>query len=236
MTERKKKTVLVTGGVRGIGKAIATAFLQKGYRVAVTYSKDEENARSCRQEGLEVYRADVRKEEEILALFETLKSVDILVNNAGVSLLKQIQDTTIDEWNELVAVNLTGAFLCSKEAVKGMIAQKSGLIVNISSVWGEVGASCESAYSATKAGLLGFTKALAKELGLSGVRVCSVSPGVIDTQMNKFDERTIELLKEEIPLGKIGLPQDVASAVLFLEENEYVTGVDIPVNGGFSIV
>ena len=117
-----------------------------------------------------------------------------------------------------------------------MIANRSGLIVNISSVWGEVGASCESAYSATKAGLLGFTKALAKELGYSGVRVCSVSPGVIDTQMNAFDEQTKELIKEEIPLGRMGLCEEVAKAVLFLEENEYVTGIDLPVNGGFSIV
>ena len=236
MQEKKKKTVLVTGGVRGIGRAIAEAFLEKGYRVVVTYSKDEENARLAKEAGLETYRADVKSEEQILALFDSLKEVDILVNNAGVSLIKQIQDTTKAEFDELVSVNLTGAFLCAREAAKSMIANRSGLIVNISSVWGEVGASCESAYSATKAGLLGFTKALAKELGYSGVRVCSVSPGVIDTQMNAFDEQTKELIKEEIPLGRMGLCEEVAKAVLFLEENEYVTGIDLPVNGGFSIV
>ena len=236
MQEKKTKTVLVTGGVRGIGRAIAEAFLKKGYRVVVTYSKDEENARLAKEAGLETYRADVKSEEQILALFDSLKEVDILVNNAGVSLIKQIQDTTKAEFDELVSVNLTGAFLCAREAAKSMIANRSGLIVNISSVWGEVGASCESAYSATKAGLLGFTKALAKELGYSGVRVCSVSPGVIDTQMNAFDEQTKELIKEEIPLGRMGLCEEVAKAVLFLEENEYVTGIDLPVNGGFSIV
>ena len=236
MQEKKKNTVLVTGGVRGIGRAIAEAFLEKGYRVVVTYSKDEENARLAKEAGLETYRADVKSEEQILALFDALKEVDILVNNAGGSLIKQIQDTTKAEFDELVSVNLTGAFLCAREAAKSMIANRSGLIVNISSVWGEVGASCESAYSATKAGLLGFTKALAKELGYSGVRVCSVSPGVIDTQMNAFDEQTKALIKEEIPLGRMGLCEEVAKAVLFLEENEYVTGIDLPVNGGFSIV
>ncbi len=230
------KKVLVTGGVRGIGKSIALAFLKKGYRVCVTYSKDEENAALAKAAGLEVYKADVAEEEEVLSLFQRLGGVDILINNAGVALVKQIQDTTFEEYRKTLDVNFGGAFLCSREAAKGMIDKKSGLIVNISSVWGEVGGSCESVYSASKAALIGFTKALAKELGWSGVRVNSLSPGVIDTPMNaRFSKAELAALQEEIPVGRMGTGEDVASAVLFLEENEYVTGVDIPVNGGFSV-
>ena len=231
------KTVLITGGVRGIGKSIALAFLKKGYRVCVTYSKDEESAKLAKESGLEVYKADVSVESDVVALFKKIGKVDVLVNNAGVSLVKQIQDVTYAEYNAVMSVNMGGAFLCSREAAKGMIAKQSGLIVNVSSVWGEVGGSCESVYSASKAALLGFTKALAKELGWSGVRVNSVSPGVIDTKMNAhFSSEDMQALKEEIPMGRIGKVEDVANAVLYLEENEYVTGIDLPVNGGFSIV
>lgn len=231
------KTVLVTGGVRGIGKSIALAFQKKGYRVCVTYSCDEENAEFMRKLGFEVYRADVSVEEEIVALFAKIGAVDILINNAGVALFGQIQDTSYADFNRLFAVNMGGAFLCSREASKSMLKKHSGLIVNISSVWGEVGASCESVYAATKAALLGFTKSLAKELGYSGIRVNAVSPGVINTPMNaRFSKEDLALIQEEIPLGRIGEGEDVANAVLFLEENEYVTGIDVPVNGGFSIV
>ncbi|MBQ7948789.1 MAG: SDR family oxidoreductase [Clostridia bacterium] len=231
------KTVLITGGVRGIGRAIAVKFKEKGYRVCVTYSRDEISAKETETLGIEVYRADVSQESEVVALFEKIGAVDVLVNNAGVSLVKQIQDVTYAEYNAVMSVNMGGAFLCSREAAKGMIAKQSGLIVNVSSVWGEVGGSCESVYSASKAALLGFTKALAKELGWSGVRVNSVSPGVIDTKMNAhFSSEDMQALKEEIPMGRIGKVEDVANAVLYLEENEYVTGIDLPVNGGFSIV
>ena len=231
------KTVLITGGVRGIGKSIALAFVQKGYRVCVTYSQDEENAAKMQAQGVEVYCADVTDENAVQTLFQTLGKVDILVNNAGVSLIKQIQDTSYQDFERVFAVNIGGAFLCSREAAKGMISRQNGLIVNISSVWGEVGASCESVYSASKAALIGFTKALAKELGYSGVRVNAVSPGVIDTIMNAhFSKTEMQAMQEEIPLGRIGQGEDVAKAVLFLEENEYITGVDLPVNGGFSIV
>ena len=232
-----KKTVLITGGVRGIGLAIAKAFQAKDYRVIVTYSKDEENALVAKEAGLEVCKADVSKEADVLALFSKLQNLDVLVNNAGVSLIKQIQDVSLEEFERVFAVNMGGAFLCAREAAKFMIAQKSGLILNVSSVWGEVGGSCESVYSASKAALLGFTKALAKELGYSGVRVNAISPGVIQTQMNaRFSKEDMRSLQEEIPLGRIGDVNDIASAVTFLEENEYVTGIDLPVNGGFSIV
>ena len=230
------KTVLITGGVRGIGKSIAAAFAKKGYRVCVTYSKDEASASLAREEGLEVYKADVAVEADVVSLFKTIGKVDILVNNAGVSLIKQIQDVEYEEFNRLMSVNVGGAFLCSREAAKGMIDNQAGLIVNISSVWGEVGGSCESVYSASKAALIGFTKALAKELGWSGIRVNCVSPGVIDTPMNAhFTKEEMDSMQEEIPMGRLGKGEDVAKAVLYLEENDYVTGIDLPINGGFSI-
>lgn len=231
------KTVLITGGTRGIGRSIASLFLQKGYRVCVTYSRDEDSAKETAALGAEVYRADVSKEEDVVALFAKIGRVDVLVNNAGVSLIKQIQDVSYAEYERVMSVNMGGAFLCSREAAKGMIDRQNGLIVNISSVWGEVGGSCESVYSASKAALLGFTKALAKELGWSKIRVNSISPGVIDTPMNAhFTAEEISALKEEIPMGRLGVGDDVARAVAYLEENEYVTGIDLPVNGGFSIV
>ena len=237
------KTVVVTGGVRGIGRSIARSYLKasqkngENYRVIVTYSQDEKNAEKMREEGAEVYRFDVSDGAAVRAFFDKIGKVDILVNNAGVSLIKQIQDTTEAEFDRVFSVNVKGAFLCSREAAKKMISQGRGLIVNISSVWGEVGASCESVYSASKAALIGFTKALAKELGWSGVRVNSVSPGVIQTQMNAcFSPDDLAAIKDEIPAGRLGEGEEVASAVRFLEGNDYVTGADIPVNGGFSIV
>ncbi len=231
------KTVLVTGGTRGIGKSIALSFLKKGYRVCVSYAKNQEDADRASTDGLEVYKADVAIEREVKALFSKIGKVDILVNNAGISLIKQIQDVSYDEYDHLMSVNMGGVFLCSREAAKGMIDRQSGLIVNISSVWGEVGGSCESVYSASKAAVIGFTKALAKELGWSGVRVNCISPGVIDTPMNAhFSAQELQAMQEEIPVGRMGNGEDVAKTVLFLEENEYVTGADIPVNGGFSIV
>lgn len=231
------KTVLVTGGVRGIGASIALAFLKKGYRVCATYSKDEASAQKISTQGVETYRADVSKESDVKALFAQIGQVDVLVNNAGVSLIKQIQDVTYEEYDKVMKINVGGAFLCSREAAKGMIDVQNGLIINVSSVWGEVGGSCESVYSASKAALLGFTKALAKELGWSRIRVNSISPGVIDTPMNAhFSSEELQVLQEEIPMGRLGTGDDVAKAAIYLEENEYVTGVDIPVNGGFSIV
>ena len=230
-------TILITGGVRGIGKSIAFAFLKKGYRVCAVYSKDEQSAKEVEALGVETFRADVSKEDEVVALFKQVGKVDVLVNNAGVSLIKQIQDVSYAEYQRVMDVNVGGAFLCAREAAKGMIDRQSGLIVNISSVWGEVGGSCESVYSASKAALLGFTKALAKELGWSKIRVNSVSPGVIDTSMNAhFSPEEMENLRDEIPMGRIGTGEDVARAVLYLAENEYVTGIDLAVNGGFSII
>lgn len=234
---RQKKIAVVTGGVRGIGKAVAMALKERGYTVYALYSRDEKSAAQAQKEGLICVRADVRSEEEITAFFSVLKRVDVLVNNAGISVVAQLQDTTAEQFDDLYAVNVRGAFLCAREAAKKMISQKSGSIINVSSVWGEVGGSCESAYSATKGALLALTKALAKELGYSGIRVNSVSPGVIDTAMNaRFSAEEIAALKEEIPLGRLGAGDDVAKAVLSLIDCEYVTGADVPVNGGVSVV
>jgi 3-oxoacyl-[acyl-carrier protein] reductase len=231
------KTVLVTGGVRGIGLSIAQAFQKKGYRVCVTYSKDEQSAERARAIGLEAYLSDVSSENAVKSLFEKIGGVDVLVNNAGVALFKQVQDVAAEEFDRLFAVNVKGAFLCVKHAVPFMLSKQSGLIVNISSVWGEIGGSCESVYSASKGALIAFTKALANELGYSGIRVNTVSPGVIDTAMNaRLSKDELLSVQETIPMGRLGSGEDVARAVVYLEENDYVTGIDLPVNGGFSIV
>ena len=230
----EEKTILVTGGTRGIGLAVSLAFLDRGFRVYAAYSADEESAAAAREKGICAIRADVSEEKEVKALFAGTGVPDVLVNNAGISLFRQIQDTTAEEWDRVFAVNVRAAFLCSREASREMISRKSGLIVNISSVWGEEGGSCESAYSASKAALIGFTKALAKELGPSGIRVNCVSPGVIDTRMNaRLTEEDKEALCEEISLGRLGRCEEVAKAVVALYENGYITGADIPVTGGF---
>ncbi len=240
MGEEKKyereKIAVVTGGVRGIGLGISLALKKKGYRVYALYSKDEKSAAAAQGEGVIPVKADVRNEAEIVAFFSVLRHVDVLVNNAGIAVAAQLQDTSAEMLDELYAVNVRGAFLCAREAAKKMISEQSGCIVNVSSVWGEAGGSCESAYSATKGALIALTKALAKELGYSGIRVNCVSPGVIDTTMNaRLTAEDMEALREEIPLGRIGKPEDVANAVTGLIESEYVNGADVPVNGGFYV-
>ena len=240
MEEEKKyereKIAVVTGGVRGIGLGISLALKEKGYRVYALYSKDEKSAAAAQGEGVIPVKADVRNEAEIVAFFSVLRHVDVLVNNAGIAVAAQLQDTSAEMLDELYAVNVRGAFLCAREAAKKMISEQSGCIVNVSSVWGEAGGSCESAYSATKGALIALTKALAKELGYSGIRVNCVSPGVIDTTMNaRLTAEDMEALREEIPLGRLGKPEDVANAVTGLIESEYVNGADVPVNGGFYV-
>lgn len=238
------KTVLITGGTKGIGKAIALAFLQNGYEVVINYYNDEAEALSAQAElNMLGYcpilqRADVSNEEQVKDMFRDFFSVygrlDVLINNAGISLIKVIQNTTVSEWDRLFAVNVRGAFLCSREAVDKMIGW-GGSIINVASIWGEVGASCEVAYSASKAALIGFTKALAKELAPSQIRVNCVSPGVIDTQMNAhLTSSEIEDLIGQIPLGRLGRAEEVARACLFLAENEYITGEVLSIGGGFA--
>lgn len=239
------KTVLITGGTKGIGKAIALKFLQNGYEVIINYAHDEESAYATQTEfNLQGYcpvllRADVSKSDEVAEMFKEIYrnygKLDVLINNAGISLVKVIQDTTLDDWQNVFATNVQGTFLCSKQAVNGMIGQMQGAIINVASIWGEVGASCEVAYSASKGAIIAFTKALAKELAPSQIRVNCVSPGVIDTTMNAhLTEDEMDDLTQDIPLGRLGTGEEVAHACLFLAENNYVTGEVISVGGGFA--
>lgn len=238
------KTALITGGTKGIGKAIALAFLQSGYEVILNYDKDEAAALSTQSEfNMMGYcpvlrRADVSDGEQVAEMFKELFSVydgiDVLVNNAGVSFINVIQDTTPEDWDRIFSVNVKGAYLCSREIISSMLST-GGSIINIASIWGEVGASCEVAYSASKGALIAFTKALAKELAPSKIRVNCVSPGVIDTEMNAhLSSAEMEELIGEIPLGRLGRPEDVAKACLYLVENNYVTGEVLSVGGGFA--
>ena len=239
------KTVLVTGGTKGIGKAIALEFLKQGCEVVLNYNSDERSALSTQEEfNMLGYcpvlmRADVSDEGQVRAMFKEFFSIydklDILVNNAGISLVRVIQDTTLSDWNKIFAVNTTSAFLCSRAVADRMICNGGGCIINISSIWGEVGASCEAADSASKGALIAFTKALAKEFAPSKVRVNCVSPGVIDTQMNSdLTGEEMEQLISQIPSGRIGYPEDVAKACLYLSEADYVTGEVLSVGGGFA--
>ncbi len=222
------KKVLITGGATGIGKATAQLFLEKGYDVYITYNKTLPDF-----DGVTAIKCDISNVEDIKNLFSNFKSLDVLVNNAGVSIIKMINDITEEDYNYLMDVNSKAVYFCSKEAVSLMLKNHSGAIINISSMWGEVGASCETLYSMSKAGVIGLTKALAKELAPSGVTVNCVSPGIIDTRMNSDFSK--EELAEEVPLERLGQPLDIAKAVLFFAENNYITGQDLSVSGGIII-
>ncbi len=238
------KTALITGGTKGIGKAIAFAFLQRGYEVVLNYDSDEPAALAAQEEfNIMGYcplllRADVSDERQVAEMlgefFSIYGRLDVLVNNAGISRVNIIQNTTAEEWDKIFGVNIRGAFLCCREAVDKMIG-RGGSIINIASIWGEVGASCEVAYSASKGALIAFTKALAKELAPSKIRVNCVSPGVINTEMNShLSSAEMDDLVDRIPLGRLGRPEDVADACVFLAETPYVTGEILSVGGGFA--
>ncbi len=222
------KVALITGGTTGIGKATAQLFARKGYDVFITYNKTEPS-----YDGVTATHCDLCDIKQIETLFSKFSTLDVLVNDAGVSLIKMINDTKPEDFDVVINTNLRSVYFASKYAAKLMLGKKSGSIVNISSIWGEVGASCETLYSSSKAGVIGLTKALAKELAPSGITVNSVSPGIIDTRMN--DSIPKEELISEVPLGRLGSAEDVAKAVLFLAENNYITGQDLSVSGGMVI-
>ncbi|MBR1761771.1 MAG: SDR family oxidoreductase [Eubacterium sp.] len=219
------KKVLITGGATGIGKVCAELFKESGYDVVITYNKTAPET-----EGVKAVKCNLEKVEEIKALFDEIGYVDVLVNNAGVSLIKMINDVSEEDYERITSVNEKAVYFCSKYAALNMLKRHSGAIVNVSSIWGVEGASCETLYSMTKAGVIGLTKALSKELAPSGIRVNCVAPGIIDTRMNDcFDK---EELKNEVPLGRLGTPKEVARAILFLAESEYITGEILNINGG----
>ncbi len=242
-----KKCALVTGGAKGIGAAICRALAKQGYNVAINYNASSEQAKALKNEisefsNVEIFCADVSDSSQVQEMFTEINKVfggvDVLVNNAGIAEQALFTDITDEMWQKMIGVNLTGAFNCCRQALPYMINNKSGVIVNVASMWGEVGASMEVHYSASKAGLIGLTKALAKEVGLSGVRVNAVSPGVIATDMlSSFSQEDIDSLKGETPLNSIGTPEDVADTVAFLvsEKAKFITGQVISVNGGFII-
>lgn len=238
------KNVLITGASRGIGKACAELFYKKGYRVFINYNKSEDEAKevALKTEGVLV-KADISKPEEVKSIIsyinESFGGISVLINNAGVSLSqKLLQDVTDEEFNKIFDINVKGMFNVTKEVLPYMINKKSGSIINISSMWGVIGGSCEVIYSASKAAIIGFSKALAKEVGPSGIRVNVIAPGVIKTDMNKnLTEEDFEILKEETPLQMIGNSEDIANTALFLAENSsaFITGEVINVNGGLVI-
>ena len=234
-----KKRALVTGASRGIGAATARALAADGWEVNINYFQSEAQALALGRElGARVFRADVADAGQVQAMFDDMGPVELLVNNAGIAWGGLITDMTEAEWDRIFAVNVKGLYTCCRAVVPHMVRRHAGSIINVSSIWGEVGASCEVPYSASKAAVIGFTKALAKELGPSGIRVNCVSPGVIATEMNAaLDPETLDALREETPLGTIGTPEDAARAILWLagEDSAFVTGQVLGVNGGFVI-
>ena len=227
--------VLITGGSRGIGAAAVRAFVRAGYAVSFFYEKNEAAARALAAEtGAEAVRCDVADTAAVAAAVAALPPVDVLVNNAGISHVGLISEITPDEWDRLFAVNVKGIYNAVRAVLPAMLQKQAGAVVNLSSMWGQAGASCEAAYSATKGAVIALTQALARELGPSGIRVNAVSPGMIDTEMNaQLSEEDRAVLAADTPLGRIGRPEEVAEAILYLARAEFVTGQNLPVNGGY---
>jgi len=240
------KKALVTGSSGGIGKAVATRLAAEGYRMVLHYHKNEKSARSLLEKLTRAYgeeaavlaRADLSDSAQVAELFGAAGKIDLLVNNAGIAQQKLFTELTDQDWDDMFNVDVRGVFLCCRAVLPAMIREKSGCIINISSMWGQVGASCEVHYSAAKAAVIGLTKALAKEVGPSGIRVNCIAPGVIATEMNAgFSEETMEQLRQETPLYRIGSPEDIAQAAAFLASPRagFITGQVLGVSGGMVI-
>lgn len=240
------KNIVVTGGSRGIGKCLVENFAKAGHNVVLNYNKSKKQAEQIKNElaeqgiKIEIFKADVSKKEDVVKLIKfaikNMGGIDVLINNAGIAKLQMFQDVTEEDWNEIMDTNLKSIYYTIQEVMPSMIQKKSGCIINISSMWGSVGASCEAVYSASKAGVDAITKSLAKELGPSNIRVNSIAPGVINTDMNSIlDEKIKEEIKKETPLQKIGEPIDIYRCAKWLVEDEYTTGQVISVNGGYVI-
>ena len=240
------KVAIITGASRGIGREIAKTLAREGIKVIANYNKSEEKAKELQEElkieniDIDIFKADVSKRNEAKELVEyTLRKygkVDILVNNAGISEYKMFTEETDEDWNRVINTNLYSAFVMCQEVIPNMVHNKNGCIINISSIWAMVSASYEVLYSISKAGMDGLTRGLAKELGPSNIRVNSVAPGAIDTDMNKnLTKEELKELEEETPLGRIGKPEDIAKCVKWLVEDEFTTGQVISPNGGWII-
>ena len=243
----ERRVVVITGASNGIGEGIVRYLSKYDYNIVLNYNTSKDKALKIQNEifekfgkQIEIFKADISKRKEVKEwvefCIEKFKRIDVLINNAGISQIKPFTDITDEDWNNIIQVNLTSAFYTSQECLRYMIKEKNGCIINISSIWGKTGASCEVHYSVSKAGLDGLTKSLAKELGPSNIRVNGIAPGIIDTRMNNdLTKEDIESIKEEIPLEKIGNVVDIAKCVKWLIEDEYTTGQIIGINGGWNI-
>ena len=240
------KVIIVTGASRGIGREIAKGLAKKGYTIIANYNKSEQQILELQKElekeniKIDIFKADVSKRNEEKELVENTINkygkIDVLINNAGISQIKEFTQITDEDWNNMINTNLNSVFYMTQETCKNMIHNKKGCIINISSIWGVEGASCEVHYSVSKAGIDAMTKSLAKEMGPSNIRINSIAPGFINTEMNKhLSEEEINNIKEEIPLERIGQAKDIEKCVEWLIEDEYTTGQVISINGGWGI-
>lgn len=238
-----KKTVVITGAAKGIGRQIALDFKDAGYNVCITYNKSSKDAEDLKQNhGIDIYKLDVTDKFNIDIVISNIVAkygrIDCLVNNAGIADYSVFTDITEEAFMDVINTNLTGVFNITKSVLnKTMINQKDGSIINISSVWGITGGACEVHYSSSKAGVIGMTKSLAKELGLSNITVNSIAPGVIKTDMiSSFNEEELKALEEQIPLNRIGNPEDISGMTVFLASDKarYITGQVIAIDGGMS--